>query len=70
MKLSAVGWYYLAFSTMTGVYFCAAAINGWPGPSFGDGSSGGSHYSSGGGGYIGGYGGSGRSSGGFGGGGK
>ncbi len=67
MNLSPAAWYYLAFCLMTCSYFTAAAVNGWPGPTF-DNGTGGSSYSSGGG-YIGGYGG-GRSSGGFGGGGK
>ena len=67
MNLSPAARYYLAFCLMTSGYFCAAAVNGWPGPNFNNGT-GSSSYSSGGG-YIGGYGG-GRSSGGFGGGGK
>ncbi|MDB5342419.1 MAG: hypothetical protein JWP89_796 [Schlesneria sp.] len=67
MNLSPAARYYLGFCLMTCSYFTAAAVNAWPGPTFGDGT-GRSSYSSGGG-YIGGYGG-GRSSGGFGGGGK
>lgn len=62
-QISTAGRYYLAFCLATCGYFYSAAINAWPGPSFGTGSSSSGHsYSSG---YY-----SGRSSGGFGGGGK
>lgn len=34
MKISILGWCYLAFCATVCIWFCAAAIGGWPGPQF------------------------------------